>query len=111
MSTRSRRRRGHTHTHDTGSAGRESGGRPQGSVSGGLLQSPFEHRQAPPGELEEQPWAAAWDWFSFVCSSCGEEVYVARDTAQPVCDFYLMCTWIYGAPAICSECRQEARNG
>ncbi len=108
MRTRSRRRRG-PHTHGNGSAIRESEGRPQGIASGGLLRSPFEHHAAPPSELVSEEWAASFDWFSFVCTSCGQDTYVTRDWSQCVADFYLMCTWIYGVKPVCSACQAVAR--
>jgi hypothetical protein len=96
--------------HGSGSAGRESGGRPKGTVSTGLLQSPFEQREAGPPELAGEDWSNAFDWYSFVCSGCGDEVYVAHDLDQALESFALMCHWIHGEPPICSECLIHERG-
>ena len=109
MSTKSRRRRGHTHVHGSGSAGRESGGRSQGTVSTGLLQSPLEQRAAGPPELGED-WSNSFDWYSFVCSACGDQVYITRDLDQALEDFALMVYWLHGDPPICSQCLLDDRS-
>jgi hypothetical protein len=111
MSHSRQRRRGHTHTHDSGSAIRESEGRPQGTVSGGLLQSPFDHRLAPPAELASEAWANGFDWFTFVCCSCGELTHIARDWRQDVAEFHITSVWLYGLPPECSECQEVRRHG
>ena len=102
------RRRG-SHAHDSGSAGRESGGRPKGTVSDGLLRSPFE-AVACPAELVEGGWADGFDWYSFICSYCAEEVNLSREFTQPLDDFWLMCSWLYGDPPICTNCLLAARG-
>ncbi len=106
MSTKSRRRRS-SQTQDIGSAGRESGGRPKGIVSGGLVPSPFTRVAH---ELPASEWADAFDWYSFICASCASETHISRELSQTLEDFALMCSWLYGDPPVCSYCAQAERG-
>ena len=45
-----------------------------------------------------------FDWFTFVCSSCGTETFVGREPHQSLEDFQQMCEWLYGTPPVCSAC-------
>jgi hypothetical protein len=56
------------------------------------------------GHDGEPSWTAGFDWFTFHCSSCGQETFVGRDLKQSVADFREMCSWLYGSPPICSHC-------
>jgi hypothetical protein len=98
------KRRG-SHTHSKGSAVRHEQhelGRPKGIVSGGLLQSPTRSlRRSTTPALD---WADGFDWYSFNCTTCADEVVVGRDLDQSLEDFRLMVSWLHGDPPICSYC-------
>ena len=95
---------GGPHTHGEGFAGRDSGGRPKGIASEGLLQSPFEHCEEIPPEIEPQ-WAQGFDWYTFICSACGTETYISRELHQSVPEFVEMCSWLFGRPPVCGACQ------
>jgi len=46
----------------------------------------------------------ALDWFTFICSSCGQETFVGREPTQAVEDFACMVEWLYGDPPVCTDC-------
>jgi len=60
-------------------------------------------RADPLGTLDEL------QWWTFVCSGCGETTYVGQDLAQDVIDFAAMCRLLFGDPPVCSVCQHERR--
>lgn len=81
-------------------------------ASGGCsFGAPFEHCDSLPAELQSSPWEDAFDWYAFVCTSCGDHICVSRDSGQSLDEFDLACAWIYGDPPVCTACQERARYG
>ena len=51
-----------------------------------------------------EDWRDGFDWYTFVCTGCGEETHVGKSPDQSVEDFSMMTEWIHGDPPLCSAC-------
>jgi hypothetical protein len=49
-----------------------------------------------------------FDWFTFVCSGCGETTWIGRPLTVPVAAFSRLCQYQYGEPPVCTTCQQDA---
>jgi hypothetical protein len=48
-------------------------------------------------------------WWTFVCTGCGETTWIGQDPAQDLNDFASMCRLVLGEPPVCAPCRYEQR--
>jgi hypothetical protein len=48
-------------------------------------------------------------WWTFVCTGCGETTWVGQDREQDLADFAAMCRLLFGDPPVCSGCQHERR--
>lgn len=48
-------------------------------------------------------------WAQFVCTSCGEQTYVALDDSLTAADQLDLLDLLFGDPRVCSSCQTEFR--
>ena len=51
-----------------------------------------------------------FDWFTFVCPQCANEVNVSRSEGISPENFATMILWIYGDPPMCVDCLRPELN-